>query len=984
MEAIAGESEEHQIGPVQCVLETLTCTYKGSLPSYAQIEVRIGVAVEGAATGEHNEVSVTGGGAPEASISRPITVSEAPTPFGVDSYELGLEEEGGSEDTQAGSHPFQFTTSIMLNQVTGAMPAALPKDLSFNLPPGLIGNPTPFPQCSLARFVARVEGKDNECPQDTVVGVARITVNEPTQTHLTTFTVPVFNLEPAVGEPARFGILLLFTPVIIDTSLRTGSDYGVTASTSNISEAGGFLKGEVTLWGTPGDPRHDKQRGWGCLEETRGETPILPCDSSGETKPPPLMLMPTSCTGPLQSSMQTDSWQDPGTKLTVASEPMQALDGCNRLPFSPSMSVAPEGRNASTPTGLAVDVHMPQAGSLDSTGLAQAAVKNTTVTFPAGVVLDPAAAGGLGACTLAQVSLSSPDPSTCPDSSKLGTAEVDTPLLPNPLKGSVYVAVPNANPFGSLVAVYVFVEDPVSGSRVKLAGNVHLSATGQIVTTFENTPQLPFEDFKLHFFDGSRAPFSTPAFCGSYTTTSSITPWSGNPAASGSSEFQITSGPGGSACTSQLPFAPLLTAGSANTQAGTLTPFTASVSREDGQQTLEGIQLHTPPGLSGLLLGVTLCGEQQANEGTCTPQSLIGNSTVSVGLGATPFTVTGGRVYLTGPYENAPFGLSIVMPAKAGPYDLGEGACDCIVVRARIEVDPHTAILSVTTDNTGPHKVPTILQGIPLQIKNVTVTINRSNFTFNPTNCAPLGTIGIFAGTEGTTATLTAPFQVTDCGQLKFAPKFTASTSGHTSKARGASLSVKLTYPKGPFGSQANIRSVRVELPKQLPSRLTTLQKACLAATFAVDPTECPAGSIVGHAKATTPLLPVPLEGPAYFVSHGGERFPSLTLVLTGYGVTVDLVGDTFISKAGITSSTFKSVPDVPVSTFELTLPEGKFSALAANGNLCKSKLAMPTLFTAQNGDTVKRTTRIATTSCPKAKPRHKKKPVKKPKRVHG
>lgn len=250
MEAIAGESEEHQIGPVQCVLETLTCTYKGSLPSYAQIEVRIGVAVEGAATGEHNEVSVTGGGAPEASISRPITVSEAPTPFGVDSYELGLEEEGGSEDTQAGSHPFQFTTSIMLNQVTGAMPAALPKDLSFNLPPGLIGNPTPFPQCSLARFVARVEGKDNECPQDTVVGVARITVNEPTQTHLTTFTVPVFNLEPAVGEPARFGILLLFTPVIIDTSLRTGSDYGVTASTSNISEAGGFLK-EKSRSGAP-------------------------------------------------------------------------------------------------------------------------------------------------------------------------------------------------------------------------------------------------------------------------------------------------------------------------------------------------------------------------------------------------------------------------------------------------------------------------------------------------------------------------------------------------------------------------------------------------------------------------------------------------------------------------------------------------------------------------------------------------------------
>ena len=970
LEGIAGESEEHQIGPVQCVLESLTCTYHGSLPAYGQIEVRIGVAVEGAETGERNEVTVSGGGAPEANVSRPITVSEAPTPFGVEDYELGLEEERGTVDTQAGSHPFQFTTSIMLNQITGAMPAALPRDLSFNLPPGLIGDTTPFAQCELARFVTRVEGKDNECPQNTVVGVARITVNEPTQTHLSTFTLPVFNLEPAVGEPARFGILLLFTPVIIDTAVRTGGDYGVTASSSNISQAGGFLKGEVTLWGTPGDSRHDKQRGWGCLEETRGEIPILPCAASGETTPPALMVTPTSCTGPLQTSVQADSWQDPSTKLSAAGQPMPAMDGCNRLQFNPSMSVVTDGQSASTPTGLDFDLHVPQGESLNSTGLVQSSVKDTTVVLPAGTALDPAAADALDACSLDQVALGGPSQPACPDASKVATVEVKTPLLANPLKGAAYVAAQTANPFGSLVAMYVTVEDPVSGTRVKLAGDVHLSPAGQIFTTFENTPQLPFEDFKLHFFEGSRAPLSTPAFCGTYPTTASITPWSGDPAVSRSSSFQITSGPGGAACPSHLPFDPSLTAGSASIEAGAFTPFAVSISREDGEQSLQRIELHTPPGLSGRLTGVPLCGEPQAGEGTCGPGSLIGSTAVSVGLGATPFTITGGRVYLTGPYDRAPFGLSIVTPAKAGPYDLGEGACDCIVVRARIEVDPHTAELSVSTDETGPHAIPSILQGIPLQIKHIDATIDRPDFTFNPTNCNPLSAGASLTSTEGSIASLLAPFQVANCGRLAFSPTLTASTSGRTSKANGASLTVKLVYPKAPFGSQANIASVKVELPKQLPSRLSTLQKACLAATFEADPATCPPGSIVGHAKATTPVLPVSLEGPAYFVSHGGEQFPSLTMVLKGYGVTIDLVGDTFISKAGITSSTFKTVPDIPVSTFELSLPQGKLSALAAYGNLCKSKLSMPTIFTAQNGDTIRRATRIATTKCPRARPR--------------
>jgi hypothetical protein len=368
---------------------------------------------------------------------------------------------------------------------------------------------------------------------------------------------------------------------------------------------------------------------------------------------------------------------------------------------------------------------------------------------------------------------------------------------------------------------------------------------------------------------------------------------------------------------------------------------------------------------------------------------------------------------VTGPYRGAPFGLSIVNPAKAGPYDVehdtskpGEymPACDCLVVRAKIEVDPLTADLTVTSDNEGPYKIPPILDGIPLQIKHVNVLINRPGFTFNPTNCSPMSVIGSLNSTEGATSTVSVPFQATNCARLSFKPQFSASTSGKTSRKNGASLHVRLVYPKLPFGSQANIAKVKVDLPRRLPSRLTTLQKACVDRVFDANPGACPAASRIGAATATTPLLPVPLSGPAYFVSHGGAKFPELIIVLEGYGVRVDLHSETFINKAGITSSTFRTIPDVPVGTFELTLPQGPFSALAANGNLCSStrtvlvkrkitvtvkgrkrtvtrkvrkrlppSLQMPTVFTAQNGAVIHQSTLITVTGCGKAKKNTKK-----------
>ncbi len=993
--------------PKPCTIsgQTVSCLYGMPVRPYGRIMLAINVVATAGAAAGMNEVRVSGGGAAPVTSRRMISPDGGVPTYGVENYEVTPEEEGGVVDTQAGSHPFQLTTTLALDTQTvrslrtGAgkdigegkivpevQPLALTKDLRFNLPAGLIGDPVPIPQCSLGVFTQETLQSEQlpgaqSCPPDTVVGVSTPIV---TSIHNNlympyVFSVPLYNLEPAPGEPARFGFQTPAGPVILDTSVRTGGDYGVTVTVPNIVNYP-FMGNQVTFWGVPSDPRHDGARGKACLEDylpdVYGEGEEKPCPVT--EKPQPFLIMPTSCTGPLHTTVEADSWSTPGAFTSPQEYTFQTgqggigepygLDGCNRLSFEPSIRVAPDGQQGSTPTGLTVGVHVPQQASLSPTGLADSTVRDTTVALPSGVGLNPAGADGLAACGMGEIALESPAEQTCPESAKVATVEIHSPLLPNPLVGAVYLATQNANPFGSLVALYIVARDPVSGVLVKLAGEVQPDpVTGQLVATFKNTPQLPFEDLSLHFFGGSRAPLGTPSLCGGYTTTASIAPWSGNQPVSASSEFDITSGPNGAPCASPLPFVPSLTAGTTSIQAGGFSPFTMTMSREDGNQNLQSILLHMPPGLLGTLSSVKLCGEPQADEGTCGPESLIGETTVSVGLGGNPYTVTGGKVYITGPYNGAPYGLSIINPAKAGPFDLGE-----VIVRAKIEVDPTTAALTITTDQSGPYAIPHILDGIPLQIKHVNVDINRANFTFNPTNCDKLAITGTLGSSEGSSSALSVPFQATNCATLAFKPKLAASSSGKTSRLDGASLGVKLTYPAGPY--DANIARVKVELPKALPSRLPTLQKACLAATFEANPANCPSASIIGHATATTPVLPVSLTGPAYFVSHGGEAFPSLIVVLQGYGATVDLVGSTFISKAGVTSSTFKTIPDVPVGTFELTLPQGPYSALTTDGNLCQTKgLAMPTEFVGQNGAEIHTSTKIAVVGCPKHKQAAKK-----------
>ncbi len=986
----------------ECSLKTVSCTFatqpaKGQPNVQAAHQLQMLIAVDlkpGASSGEVNEASIVGGGAPPETARSALTVSGAPVPSGVNTYEIRPEEVGGKLDTQAGSHPFQLTTTLNFNETFeerilpeiftsagGSLPfinrpaGGSAKDLSFNLPAGLIGNPQAIPTCPLQAFLELAYRPNRTCPPDTVVGFAvpNVLVEGGAILYEGSIQDSLYNVEPAPGEPARFGFVVYGDPVLLDTSVRTGSDYAVRVNVTNITQTVEFIGNEITIWGVPGDPRHDGQR---CYYGAGGESSC----SASVKQPPPFLSLPTSCSGPLHTSMQGDLWNDPkhlfGPVFNTA--PMVALDGCNRLSFSSEISVAPDVQEGSTPTGLSVGIHVPQESTLDPEGLAESALRDTTVTLPVGVQISPAAADGLLACSDEEVgftgveassgtNLFTPGPVGCPNASKVGTVEVKTPLLPEPLVGAVYLAAQNANPFGSLIGLYIEVEAPVSGVRVKLAGEIKLDeSTGQIVTVFPNNPKVPVEEAKLHFFGGARAPLSTPSSCGSYTSTSSIVPWSGNEASKSSSTFDITSGPNGGPCASPRPFQPGFNAGTTSVQAGGYSPLTMTLSRPDADQQLGKLSVVFPPGISAGLRGVRLCEEPQAATGDCPAESQIGTVTVSAGLGGDPFPVETGKAYITGPYEGDPFGVDVVVPAVAGPFNLGTE-----VVRSKVDVDPTDAHLTVVSD-----AFPTMLDGIPLQLQHINVNVNRPGFVFNPTSCEPMKLTGVLGSSEGATADVSTPFQVTNCAALSFKPEFAVSTSAKTSRTEGASLHVTLTLPNTPRGTGANVAKVKVSLPKQLPSPLKTLQKACTERVFAENPSNCPVASRVGEAKVETPVLEGPLSGPAYFVSHGGAKYPELIIVLTGEdGVTVQVHGETFISKQGITTATFGTVPDVPFSNFELELPEREYPALTANGNLCKGTLIMPTEMVGQNGLKINQETKISVTGCSKTKKAsHKKK----------
>jgi hypothetical protein len=698
--------------------------------------------------------------------------------------------------------------------------------------------------------------------------------------------------------------------------------------------------------------------------------------------------MPASCGVSSAATLSVDSWEEPGNFSGSRTKEVELprMAGCEKLAFEPSVEVKPEASAGSTPSELGVTLKVPQEGGETAAGLAEGIARDTTIALPPGVQLSPSAANGLQACAqlhgtgseaaeenheVSGINLETRQPANCPNTSKVASVRVKSPDLEHELVGGMYLAAPQnflgipENPFSSLTAVYLVVEDPVSGVLVKLAGNVTRSETGQLTTTFENTPELPYSELVAEFFGGERAPLATPAFCGSYTTTTSFTPYSGGAAATPSSTFDVTSGPGGSACPAgTLPFAPSATGESPNTNAGAFSPFSMTLSRADGQQSFQSAVVHLPEGVAAILTGVPLCAEAQANAGTCGAGSLIGETTVSAGLGGDPYTITGGKVYLTEKYEGAPFGLSIVDPAAAGPFVLQKGRP--VITRAKLEVNPKTAQVTVTTG-----QIPQIIEGFPLQLKHINVLINRPSFGFNPTSCAPTTGTGTVLGWEGASSEVSFPFQVGDCAGLKFEPSVTISTGAHSSKKEGASLNIKVAYPAGALGAQAWFKEAKLVIPKQLPARLTTLQQACLQATFEKERSKCPVHSQIGTAIVHTPVLPVPLEGPVYFVSYGGAKFPDVVMALSGDNVNVELVGETLI-KNNITSATFNNLPDVPFESVQVNIPTGAYSEFGAYVTakhpyqLCGTKLKVPTLLKAQNGLEIKQETPVTVTGCPK------------------
>jgi hypothetical protein len=977
------------------------------------VEILIPVSVSATASGSAtNTTMVSGGGAlTSASVnaSNPLNSSTLPA-FGVSYLNALVSDEVGTPSTQAGGHPYAVTVNFGFNLETeqgevGAAPGNSvgfnsvaeddPRELAVDLPLGLVGNPLATPRCSLA-LVADPGLNQTGCPRDTQVGIVylRYTLGSGPNAPDLQGPFALYNVVPEPGHPGEFAFnpiantLIVLYGEVVRTPLGNVVRLVAPAPRAHVNSV------STTFFGNP----------VGVFSQPGEATDGRPFEDKEEL---PFLINPTNCqASEVQRTltMHADSWQHPGVQnpdgtpnfsdpnWKEASTVIPPVEGCQLLEFNPShFELAPSGllegshapaaggtTQADEPSAYEGRLKIPQVETFGT--LSRPELKNATVTLPAGVSVSASAANGLESCTEAQLDPASGEPGHCPEGSKLGTVEVTTPLLSKPLQGHVYLAEPKCGEEGQPACVESEAEEgklfgldiELDGEAVvKIPGYVeaggygaysaaHGLAPGQLRAVFPDDPQVPFGELVFKFKEGPRTPLANPQTCGAFTTSSVLEPWSAPFSASATSEspFNVDFDGKGGACPAGMPFAPAFTAGTESSEAGAYSPLVLEFSRQDREQDLSTITVHTPAGMLGNLSNVPLCGEAQAAQGTCGEASQIGTTTAVVGPGEDPFTITGGRVYLTGPYKGQPFGLSIVVPANAGPFHLGN-----VIVRASIAVDPHTAALIVTTD-----ALPQVVDSVPIRLRKVIVDVNRPGFIFNATNCvagkleSTITGLEGFTGTRGSSVGVSSAYNPSGCAGLAFKPKFAVSTSGKTSKAKGASLAVKLTYPTG--AGYTNIAKVKVDLPKQLPSRLTTLQKACVAKVFEANPANCPKESVVGMAKASTPILPVPLEGPAYFVSHGGEAFPSLIVVLQGYGVTVDLVGTTFISKAGVTSSTFKSVPDVPVSTFELTLPEGKYSALAANGNLCTRRLVMPTAFVGQNGAEIHQSTPIAVEGC--------------------
>jgi hypothetical protein len=823
--------------------------------------------------------------------------------------------------TQAAGHPPLGITAFVFNHkssVLGEEPEGAVKNIRVDLPPGLAGNPEALPKCPLAAF------QKDECKPDTQVGTNELTVFDGIDD--LTVSGTVYNLEQPPGLALDFGIHVAVEPLVsvhiyLQGHVAWSSDYHEYFEIDNIPREGEVLGQKVPLAVLKSKLIFNGRAGKGDF-----------------------LTLPSTCSSTTTAYLRVESWE--GQVSSTQTHTPVGVEGCGSVPFQPTAEVQPETTQSDAPDGASTEVRVPQNAGPEEIDTAD--IRDAHLTLPEGLTLNPAAARGLQACTAAQIGIGTANPVTCPPSSLVGTVTIETDLPPGSLTGNVYLGSPAGGPIAEPPYTIYLDAESIYGVSVRLKGSIAPDPlTGRLEATFTENPQLPFSALILKLKGGAQAPLANPLACGSTAAQALFTPYTGTPAALSSTPF-LTTG-----CPAPLPFSLAQSTQDSSPDAGAFTAYTFNLSRADGQQYLARVKTVLPPGLLGAIPSVPLCSEPQAGDGTCPAASQIGVATVNAGSGPEPYAFSG-PAFLTGPYAGAPYGLSIAVPASAGPFDLGSSPCDCVLTRVALDIDPYTARVIATS------ALPTIVKGVPVRLRGVSIAVNRPNFLFNPTNCNALATESTLTSGFGAIQSPSSPFQVNDCGALAFKPALKFATAAHASKAAGASLRVRLTQG----AHQANIRSVFAVLPRQLSARLKTLQQACPEATFAAGPGGCPAGSQVGGATVTTPVLPGALSGPAYLVSHGGAAFPDLDLVLKDGGVRVILVGNTNIAK-GLTTSNFAAIPDAPVSSFTLDLPIGPHSALAsAERSLCRQKLLMPTTITAQNGAQIKRNLRISVSGC--------------------
>lgn len=967
--------------------------------SYPAIVLRVHVLAAAADLVE-NSATVSGGNAGTASVSDSTVVTS--NPFGLERFTTSVADSSGQPFTQAGGHPYSANSTFALKLTTkdnGTLTNAGgdPREIQTDLPPGFIGNAQNAPECSLYEFASSAGEFLSRCPANTAVGYAAINLDlfgiaqiiGGEASYGFGFPVLLYNLTPPRGTPAAFAFQVLGRPFALYAHLRSDGNYGITVGdyatgkTRPIAASLTFCSNGAAFAGECSSTPLPDWTGPLLTNPTQCGTPVTTMRASSYQDPDNYAVMDSYAGAP--SAPQASSGQHTTTSPVAASD----VTGCEALTsnwtsnplYQPSIKVQPDNKQAETPAGYEVDLRVPQTNSEGT--LANTALANSTVTLPKGVTLSPSAANGLTACSEEQMGLTSEspirfnlEPAACADSAKVGTLTIKTQLLEEDLHGSVYVAAQNANPFHSKFAIYLGIDDPKTNTVVKLAGKVVPDpATGQLTTTVTENPQLPFDDLVLNFFGGSRAALVNPSLCGEYTTATALTPWSAadpaNPTAAEtatpSDSFKVESGPNGSACAASLegrPFAPALSAGTESSKAGASSPFVLRLTRKDGEQELRSLDVVTPKGFTASLKGVSYCpqsgieaaernssGAAELAQPSCPSASQVGTITTGAGAGETPFYVNG-KAYLAGPYKGAPLSMVFITPAVAGPFDLGT-----VAVRAALHINPETAQVTVKSD-----PIPQILEGVPLRVRSIKVAVDRPGFTRNPTSCEPSAVSATVAGASGASSTPSNRFQVGDCSQLGFQPKLSLSLSGPTHRSAYPKLRAVLTTREG----DANIGRAQVTLPKTQFLENAHIQTICTRVQYAAQ--ACPAKSVYGYAKAWSPLLDQPLEGPVYLRSSN-HQLPDMVASLDGQ-IHVDLVGRIDSVRARI-RNTFETIPDAPVSKFELTMQGGKKGLLVNNTELCKTKSRATVLFNGQNGKTSD-SNPVVKADCKKAKPQKK------------